>query len=364
MTAIGPLTTTFQAPSSCTTNTPQIYQIHTGKEYNYVQGPLFTPGSDCYPSGYDASPSAYYSPGICPHGYTAACTNLGPAETAPPPGTVTKSDGAVETAIVCCPTALSYTCVGSGIKASLACTTAFSRVKGVIGATVVKDGTIGSYGVFTETEGGFAAYGIQVRFQSTDSPVGLLNVPQQTSSSPVTRSTGAVDSTTVATFPVPIQTQPPGGQIETKTEGVSTGAAIGIAIGSAIAGILAVSIIGLFFFLRWRRKRRAPPVPPKETSLYNNNRNIPNIPRPPYELSEEPSPRTQSRRLRLLSIRRTRPSTRRGALPQANPAELEAVVPSDSSYLSFSDNRSTPESSNSGWTSRMQRDGVMPTPWI
>lgn len=93
MTVIGPLTSTFQAPSSCTTSGPHIYQIWTGKESRYEQGPLFTEGSNCFPSSYDISPEKYYSPGICPQGYTAACTRTNPIQTT-----------AAETALICCPT--------------------------------------------------------------------------------------------------------------------------------------------------------------------------------------------------------------------------------------------------------------------
>ncbi|KAM7209581.1 hypothetical protein V8F20_000319 [Naviculisporaceae sp. PSN 640] len=427
MTAIGPLTTTFQAPSSCTTTTPQIYQVHNTQDhdtYSYVQGPLFKSGSNCFPSGYDASPSAYYSPGVCPQGYTAACTKTSTIRTAIPAVPAGDED-AVETAFICCPTAtgfINYTCAeakdgGSsntkGAAPFMGCQMAFSRAHGVIGATVIKeDGSTGSYGVFTESEGLFAAHSIQVRFRASDSnSPRILNVPGQTSSTTSAVSTIPTSEptarTTVATFSVPSQTSPPGGSNsnsnsqsdsgETKTEGVSTGAAVGIAIGSAIAGILIFSIIGLFFFLRWRRKRRPPPVPPKEghndPSLFNNGN--PNIAitvngdtlRPPYELSEEAASnnnasasrsrsRSQSRRLRMMSSRRTRPSTRRGAVPSNSndPAELEAVVPSNaSSNMSFrSDDRSNPEStrtaSSTGWMLGLGqpggRDGVTPTPWI
>jgi hypothetical protein len=92
MTVVGPLTTTFRAPSSCTTTTPQLYQVWSESDSRYVEGPLYTAGSDCFPSGYDPAPANYYSPGWCPSGYTTACSSLASA------GTET------ETAVVCCPT--------------------------------------------------------------------------------------------------------------------------------------------------------------------------------------------------------------------------------------------------------------------
>lgn len=90
MTVVGPLTTTFEAPSSCTTTTPQLYQSWSGSTSRYVEGPLYTSDSDCFPSGYN--PNNYYSPGWCPSGYTTACSSLASASTE------------TETAVICCPT--------------------------------------------------------------------------------------------------------------------------------------------------------------------------------------------------------------------------------------------------------------------
>lgn len=105
MSNAGPLTTTFTAPSSSCATATALYQIWlgadndddnqgTGSSYYYEQGPLASK-TDCFPSGYDAAaPSQYYSPGICPHGYTAACFSSEVLA----PGTAT------ETAYTCCPT--------------------------------------------------------------------------------------------------------------------------------------------------------------------------------------------------------------------------------------------------------------------
>lgn len=93
MSNVGPLTTTFTAPASCTTATG-LYQIwnDASSTYHYEQGPLATM-SGCFPDGYDASPSQYYSPGLCPKGYTAACSS-----------TDVVSATVTETAFTCCPT--------------------------------------------------------------------------------------------------------------------------------------------------------------------------------------------------------------------------------------------------------------------
>lgn len=107
MSNAGPLTTTFTAPASCATATG-LYQIWSSSSssrsgdgegatatYHYEQGPLASLAS-CFPSGYDAAATgagAYYSPGLCPSGYTAACSSTGVV-----------SATATETAFTCCPT--------------------------------------------------------------------------------------------------------------------------------------------------------------------------------------------------------------------------------------------------------------------
>ncbi|ORY67744.1 uncharacterized protein BCR38DRAFT_319849, partial [Pseudomassariella vexata] len=86
----GPLTTTFTAPSSCSTDLSKLYQVVTngGEEY-WAQGPINL--GSCFPSGYGGKTSEYYSPGVCPSGYKPACT-----------GTNVK-EMATETVYTCCP---------------------------------------------------------------------------------------------------------------------------------------------------------------------------------------------------------------------------------------------------------------------
>lgn len=104
MTATAPVTTTWQAPSGCATDA--IYQVWSGAESSYIQGPLYTRGSHCFPSGYEPSPTQYYSPAWCPIGYTAACSSLSPVSL----GLET------ETAVICCPTYVASPNVPLGIN--------------------------------------------------------------------------------------------------------------------------------------------------------------------------------------------------------------------------------------------------------
>lgn len=162
MSNAGPLTTTFTAPPSCATATG-LYQIWSEADsYYYEQGPLLS-RTDCYPSGYDASPSQYYSPGLCPTGYTAACSS-----------TDVLSKSVTETAYTCCPTAADYTCAGAtNTLASgqpfLGCTTIFEQALVLAGVTVISDGNTDLLQSKTEGAGsGLGANSIAVRFRSGD----------------------------------------------------------------------------------------------------------------------------------------------------------------------------------------------------
>ena len=88
MTSLGPLTTTFVAPPSCTTSFSHLYVID-GKGA-VVAGPV-TANEDCFPPAYQNARYYYYSPGVCPSGYTAACS------TTESIGTLT------QTIATCCP---------------------------------------------------------------------------------------------------------------------------------------------------------------------------------------------------------------------------------------------------------------------
>ncbi|GAB1313092.1 hypothetical protein MFIFM68171_03302 [Madurella fahalii] len=350
MTAVGPLTTTFHAPPSCT---PQLYQVFSGSESSYIQGPLFNSDSNCFPSSYDPAPTNYYSPGFCPHGYTVACSSLASGSTD------------TETAVACCPTEISYTCLapistspGSSQQPLLGCTTTWtSALANLEGVVLIADGTTAGTTTTYEAAGGITAYAVRIRFRSGDP----TPAPQFGGSDTIS----VIHRTSAPTVSIPTQllipqpTSPPSG-------GVSTAAAIGIGVGSAAAALLAAGIVGLCFYLRRRRKRRMesslpPPVPPKELAATPiSYRAIP----PPYELSEDASPRRPSmsaskRHLSAASSSRRSPlraGRESGALGY-NPVELDA------SEASLRD-RASPESENSGWTDRQARGAAMPMPWI
>lgn len=88
MTTVPSLTTTFTPASSCTVD---LYNLpFTGLQC--VEGTVAVPcvfmhlgvdtsTSACFPPGWSDATSAFYSPGICPLGYTEACSQVVGTET-------------------------------------------------------------------------------------------------------------------------------------------------------------------------------------------------------------------------------------------------------------------------------------------
>src|SRR5277367_986586 len=92
-----PLTTLFVPPNSCFTDV--YWYSYTSGESPQPDGPTFLAGDvfyfglpgnpNCLPTSWE--PSSYYSPGICPGGYTIACSSFSSVETV------------TETIATCCP---------------------------------------------------------------------------------------------------------------------------------------------------------------------------------------------------------------------------------------------------------------------
>lgn len=295
MSNAGPLTTTFTAPSSCTTATG-LYQIWPGTDrYFYEQGPLGS-RTECFPSGYDPSPSQYYSPGLCPSGYTPACSS-----------TEISSNTAIETAYTCCPTAAAYTCAGAPgdldqSEVYLGCTTTFEGNIALAQITAISDGSTNVIRSTTESAGvGIGANSIAVRFRSGDfnSKVAttvsarhdvdmeslrrepLADSPHQ--ASPSASVTLAAPDT--ATLPISSPTTPSEpnssstpGSGSTSQRAIGTNQAIGIGVGSAAAALIVAISAWLFLYLRRRKQRiRAqietpipPPAPPPKDRRFRS----------------------------------------------------------------------------------------------
>lgn len=89
-TRLGALTTTY-TPSGTQCNSIH-YDTNPTPPGWFVLGAIAEDSTDCYPAGYTRVPEYYYSPGICPSGYTVACQTEG------------TTYSTVTTVATCCPT--------------------------------------------------------------------------------------------------------------------------------------------------------------------------------------------------------------------------------------------------------------------
>jgi hypothetical protein len=154
----GPLTTTFTPPPACQSSLSSVYSL-SGSSF-FIAGPA-DPSGGCFPRGYAGSLAQYYSPGVCPAGYTVACASL------------LSVGAATETVATCCPSA--YACDTSlpGFLAAqagdavFACESVFTLTTNVVGLDP------GDYTPYTTLVGSvlgdgnaFNAFGVQIRFQA------------------------------------------------------------------------------------------------------------------------------------------------------------------------------------------------------
>ncbi|EFQ32440.1 hypothetical protein CGRA01v4_05862 [Colletotrichum graminicola] len=200
----------------------------------------------------------FYSPGICPTGYTEGCAF-------PTSLAFTSSNGdmglggpviAGETPRLCCPTG--YTCY-TGESAYSKCistkpTTTFYDINNQLTSQLA------------------LVYAIQVRWQESDLPFLQTNptVPGATYTAPASAGSGAsataraaatatgsastaTGSTTAAVSAIGSSSGDDGSSRGGDDGGISVGTTVGIAVGSVL-GTLALALLGFMFW--WRRRRR------------------------------------------------------------------------------------------------------------
>ncbi|KAK4443365.1 Gag poly protein, partial [Podospora aff. communis PSN243] len=170
MTLIAPLTTTFTPPPHCTSSAGlhiSEWKPSPAQGLWYAVGPLQSPPHfPCFPPSYNPTTQNYYSPGLCPSGYTPACTSR---------NTIASL---TETIYTCCPTAQGFTfsCISDAPfswMSTLACDV-WLYGEGGTGMMTFEGVT------FVDLEGrtkvtrtersevGIGAHGVEVRFQAGD----------------------------------------------------------------------------------------------------------------------------------------------------------------------------------------------------
>ncbi|RAL62552.1 hypothetical protein DID88_004402 [Monilinia fructigena] len=256
-TLVGSLTTTYTPSGS---DCSQIFWAQNPINRWLAYGGIAAASSTCMPSGFKRATAYYYSPGICPTGYNAACSSFSTGSS------VTK------TVATCCPTG--YTCFANRPADQIyGCTSYFSKdetlsINSVLFDTVTAASTT-SYPIvyasttITVTSGvdKVAAYGIIIE-RATDDPAWESNTAS-TSTSSLTASPIASGSTTLVSASLSSSTSL--ASTSTSTSSPSTGLSKGAKVGIAVGVVLGALLIGAGAFLLFKRLRKRPqglqPVP-------------------------------------------------------------------------------------------------------
>ncbi|KAH8804356.1 hypothetical protein F5884DRAFT_883770 [Xylogone sp. PMI_703] len=215
-----PLTTTFVQPSDC------------AGIYSSPNALFIDPSTSCLPSGFNPSPTGFFSPGIvCPSGYVTACHDTLGVSTI--------------TTITCCPSygEITLSCAPDhsslqGIWSTLFCTWVPTTTT-TLEVTQSSNGITSTGAVKVWSPGGINAYGIRMVHENTDISGAT---PSSTSASTIN-----TNSTTIP------------GYIDFDGSDLSSGLSTGgkVAIGITVpVGILAI-LAGVVFWLRKNRQSRS-----------------------------------------------------------------------------------------------------------
>ncbi|KAI0380265.1 hypothetical protein F5Y04DRAFT_257807 [Hypomontagnella monticulosa] len=276
MTNLGPLTTVF-TPTGPDCTSSFIGLLTDNKWLQYGVGGAAS--SACLPSSFRPFESYYYSPGVCPEGYTSACQAQSLVSG-------TKS----QTVATCCPSA--YSCRPNRGDDPFACWSCFDSTKTFSVSTyyfyIDPDNgqtTRVDSGTTTEAWAGncIRGYGPIVRMAEGDTFA--TEAPATTTSGSTSAPTRSDSTITSPTAPVPTTSDEP------NSTGLSAGAAAGIGVGSGIAAIL---IIGAIAFLLMRRRKRAAqaqmqavPTAPDDSQYPQTYYDPVKVQQPPYELPQQ-----------------------------------------------------------------------------
>ncbi|KAI1366215.1 hypothetical protein F5Y08DRAFT_337796 [Xylaria arbuscula] len=239
MTNLGPLTTTF-TPQGPDCSSTFLGRDSTNQWLQYGIGG--SSSSACYPDDFRPLDVYYYSPGICPSGYTTACT-----------AQVALSGNKFEDQYTCCPE--SYTCdVNRPSNVSWACRSMFKGPKTFevnlfsfqTDSAASTSKVISSTASLVVTSNWLLAYGPIIFPQKTDVANTSASIDSASTTINIATSTS---SRNVSTTTSPAKTSSP--------TGLGRGAIAGISVGSVVAGVLLIGAIALLVSRRWKRSANA-----------------------------------------------------------------------------------------------------------
>ncbi|KAI1475902.1 hypothetical protein F4774DRAFT_394992 [Daldinia eschscholtzii] len=246
MSNLGPLTTAYQPHGT------GCHSIHVGitLDVTFLQHGTT---SGCLPPGFQRYDGFYYSPGICPQGYTYACTA----------GVAVGTSSA--TAATCCPS--SYSCRPRPSDDPNAChsflaspTTYFVDVLSYSGDFITNLGTTSTY-VNNGSEA--LAKGLVVWRASNDAKWSMSTT--STASSIIT-----VENTLRTTPDIPTMTSDapiPTTQMTHRPDSLSTGAKVGIGIGVSFGVLFFIGAVLAAYMIGRQKNRRMGKLPLLSTDI-------------------------------------------------------------------------------------------------
>ncbi|KAI0443959.1 hypothetical protein F4803DRAFT_561300 [Xylaria telfairii] len=254
LTNLGPLPTNFAVNSNCARDLNDVYKYYTtpGSSYFLLQGPVEQ--TSCYPSSYTANSKQYYSPALCPTGFTSACESHNSV------GTMD------ETVVRCCPTQSKFVCrtqVTYDWEETLGCVNPQDPATTTTWTvSQVSDGQT-SLTTYTSAIGGVNAYQIQVGFQSTDFASSTTTKTVSTTASISHRISSTAKSTTTKASSGSSSSHG-GSSTKRKKSKLSGGATAGIVIGALVGVIVLVALVWLK--VRKTRQQQAEDEPDTQKS--------------------------------------------------------------------------------------------------
>ncbi|KAI6084812.1 hypothetical protein F4821DRAFT_242008 [Hypoxylon rubiginosum] len=272
MTNLGPLTTIFTPSGTDCTSTFLGFVDDNGWIQYGVGGGA---SSACLPTSFKPFASYFYSPGICPSGYTSACQ----AQISPSTGT------ASETEATCCPSA--YSCHDNRSDDPFGCLSCFDGTKTFAVSTFFF--STNSAGSTTRIDAGTTTVLIADNCIRAYAPIvhvvaGDILITASTSipTSSIPTPTQQNDfSATTPTTPIATESSQP------SFSGLSAGAAAGIGIGCGLGAILIIGAIVTIFMRRRKSPAQFEPTAQTPSTYQGNKLEQPQVQQHPYELTAE-----------------------------------------------------------------------------
>ncbi|KAI0383215.1 hypothetical protein F5Y04DRAFT_30831 [Hypomontagnella monticulosa] len=275
-TGLGALTATFTPAPECNSVVSGVVYTQTLDDGNtttykyHTLGPSET--SKCYPPGF-APTDAFYSPAICPSGWSAGCNSIDFI------GSLT------ETRAICCP--LGYTCNTDPETAGTWSTLSCSSVCETPISVTVPDVSNQQYKVTVLSHILINAAAVNIRWQRDDFIASSTSLPTSSPTSSTTSpTTSPTTSSSSSPTPVSSASTTNSSPIVTDTSnpsGTQSSLAIGLGVGLGSL-LLIVLVAGFVSWWWWRRRTTTKGQGPTNAPMVEPERNTK---QPPAELWEQ-----------------------------------------------------------------------------